>query len=279
MLALMWVGIGLVGCEKESLEKNPEWVANTFMEAIRKGDFAAAKQLATRETQATLEFQEKLGRMGYNPFEQPTHVLRSQVQGQHAQVWFQVEGKKGEEVLQLRKAGNGNWRVRISKADPSSEQGVNFVYDFLEESVPVEKRWEAIDSIPTTEGPAAVARRFLTALEMDDMATARENSQMATRLWLDAQQLAGDWSSPFRHQPFRITGMEMMGDTARVVFRQRSNNRPRLLRVVKSEENWRVYIPGEHMREFLLENTLEDWTKPFKEWYQEWENWKKALPI
>lgn len=279
LIPLFLAGIGVWGCEKEELEKNPEWVAAEFMQAVGKGDYVRAKQLATKETQATLEFQEKLGRMGYNPFEKPTHILRSESKGQHAKVWFEVEGRKGEEILQLRKAGNGNWRVRISKADPGSEQGVNFVHDFLEEAVPPEQRWQAMDSISTMEAPASIARRFLTALEMDDMATARANSQLATRLWLDAQHLAGDWSSPFVHQPYRITGMEIIGDTARVVFRQRSNNRPRLLRVVKDGDSWLVYIPGEHMHEFLLENTLEEWTKPFKEWYKEWENWKKMLPI
>lgn len=279
----LFVSIGLavfsIGCSDQNPAKQPEWVARQFFEAVKRGDYETAKKWATKETQATLAFQEKLGAWGYNPFEKEVEILGHTQAGQHARVTFRIEGRPGEDQLQLRKTGNGEWRVRISKVDPASEKGVNFVYDWLEDSVPAEKRWEALDSISSAQEPAATAHRFLTALEKDDIALARTLSSTETRLILDAQQAMGNWSNPFVDQQFRLTGSEIMGDSARIIFRQRNNNRPRILRMAQSEGKWMVNITLDNMQDFLLENTAMEWMKPLQQWYQEMDKWKAKLNL
>ncbi len=98
-------------------KNDPKAVAQDFLDALQKQDYAAAKKLATPESEEMLSTLESLSDMGGDAAKtEPKKVEISDVKedGDNATVTYSVEGEEGDQSLELTKV-DGEWKVVFGK--------------------------------------------------------------------------------------------------------------------------------------------------------------------
>jgi hypothetical protein len=98
---------------------DPKAVAQHFLDALQKQDYAEAKKHATKESEEMLNTLESLAEMGGDAAKtEPKKVTISEVKedGDNATATYTVEGEDGSQTLDLVKV-DGDWKVEFAKPD------------------------------------------------------------------------------------------------------------------------------------------------------------------
>lgn len=94
-----------------------------FLNALRVGDFPKAKDMGTTETRDALGMLEGMVSKGDNPYDRRFVILREEVKGKYAKVFFQQEGKDEESFLKLRNDFSNGWLVIMTKSELQDNVG------------------------------------------------------------------------------------------------------------------------------------------------------------
>lgn len=107
-------------------------VAWEFLTAMQFGDFDRAKKLGTAETREALDFQTNLLAGRDNPFDLEFEIVREDVKGKYARVYYKQQGSDIEKELKLRKDFDNGWLVIMTKNDWKDADKTNNPSDFFD---------------------------------------------------------------------------------------------------------------------------------------------------
>lgn len=88
-----------------------------FLNALRFGDFESAKKMGTKETKDALDMQTGLLGSGNNPYDRKFEILREEVTGKYAKVYYKQEGEDQENFIKLREDFGNGWLIIMSKSE------------------------------------------------------------------------------------------------------------------------------------------------------------------
>lgn len=114
---LMLFVLLLSGCSKDA---SPAEVAEAFLQALKYSDTAKAQSLATPDSRKSLEWIGRLTALDSDTEKKEFEVLREELDGEYAVVYFSETGQTEEQSLTLRKGDEG-WQVLARKADLPSD--------------------------------------------------------------------------------------------------------------------------------------------------------------
>lgn len=191
--------------------------AEKFMTAVQFGDFKEARLYASDETAELLKFQNPAMK---RPFQDGFEVIREEVDGDYAKVFYTEEGEEDEKFIRMKKSGKG-WLVIMSKSELRPGNIFDELNDGLKDS---NDDWDedsgGLRSISDEAKDEAkeIANSFLSALEAGDVKGAMEHADMGSDEWLfihgDSEEYTSRWA-----QGISVTGHLFMGSRAKILYK------------------------------------------------------------
>ena len=153
------LGLFLVSCSSN----NPKVVAEKFLKAVNKLDFAEAKKYCDKDTQDLLSLMESFSKgeeaekAKTNAHDDDFTITKVEENGDKAKVYYKTKESEKETSIDLKKV-DGKWLVSINKEQGMKEQGLQGHdhdnegdTDLPEEDTAPDDAPEAQDSIPAAQ--------------------------------------------------------------------------------------------------------------------------------
>ena len=224
----------LSGCDGVT-GKSPSKVAEEFLNAMSYSNFDEAKELATEDSHSAIDFvasMDGLSKLGGGKEHKEYEIIKEEINGDYAKVYYKEVGEDEEEIMKLRKdEEEKTWKVMFSKNDMGEDKdGKNSGHSSNLDSDSEERGGDGT--------PSEVAKSFLTALSFGDKEKAK---RLASKDSESAVDMTLSLSSKSDIKDFEVTKEEIEGEYAKVWYLEEGEKEKKMLKLSKNDSGrWEV---------------------------------------